>query len=264
MKIAIIGKGKLGSALDALCRRYEHDVVLLARDWRDSLSELNRADLVVIAVNDATISQLATELATVLTSPSINVIHCSGSHPSECALQALRTIGISTASAHPVFAFSSVEHSLSAFANSYTVIEGESRATEMADRLFTSLGAKTLVAASVNKHQYHAATVFASNLIVAQLSTAIELAARSGLDKEDAQALLCQLAINNLRSVANSSPERALTGPISRGDVDTISAHLSSLNSTEIETYKTLSKIALTLAQNLTSEQIAQLKSLLA
>lgn len=263
MKIAIIGKGKLGSALDALCRRYEHNVVLLARDWRDSLSELNDVDLIVIAVNDAAISRLATELATVLTSRSINVIHCSGSQASECALHALRTIGISTASAHPVFAFSSVEHSLSAFAGSYTVIEGESRATEMADRLFTSLGAKTRVTESLNKHQYHSSTVIASNLVVAQLSTAIELATRSGLDKEDAQALLCQLAINNLRSIANSSPERALTGPISRGDVDTISAHLSSLNSTEVETYKTLSRVALTLAKNLTSEQIEQLKSLL-
>ncbi len=263
MNIAIIGKGKLGSALDALCRRQGHKVALLARDWRQSLDELNRVELIVIAANDSSIELLATELASSLVASAIDVIHCSGSLESASSLKPLRVNGISTASAHPVFAFSSVEHSLGSFSGSYTVIEGEQRAVETANRLFTSLGAKTLVAATVNKHQYHASSVIASNLVVAQLSTAIELASKAGLNKKDAQALLCQLAITNLASVANSSPEQALTGPISRGDIDTISAHLSALDPSEKDTYKTLSRVALTLTQNLSSEQIQQLKSLL-
>ena len=76
---------------------------------------------------------------------------------------------------------------------------------------------------------YHAAAVFASNYAVALLAVAEQLMVRAGVGAADAQAALARLAAGAVENVAAHGPIAALTGPIVRGDAETVERHLTRL-----------------------------------
>jgi predicted short-subunit dehydrogenase-like oxidoreductase (DUF2520 family) len=73
---------------------------------------------------------------------------------------------------------------------------------------------------------YHAAAAIASNFLVALEESAVELLERSGI--YDARELLAPLVLRSAANWAERGPD-ALTGPIARGDEETISRHLNAI-----------------------------------
>jgi predicted short-subunit dehydrogenase-like oxidoreductase (DUF2520 family) len=95
--------------------------------------------------------------------------------------------------------------------------------------LARNIGARPRRVDDQNRAVYHAAAVFASNYLVALMGVAVGLLGRAGWTDEEATAALVRLSEGALLSVSRRGPVAALTGPIRRGDVDTVKRHLTVL-----------------------------------
>ena len=91
------------------------------------------------------------------------------------------------------------------------------------------IGAKPRRVDDRHRALYHAAAVFASNYLVALMGEAVGLLERAGWTEKEATAALVRLSEGVLLSVSRRGPTAALTGPIRRGDVDTVKRHLAVL-----------------------------------
>jgi predicted short-subunit dehydrogenase-like oxidoreductase (DUF2520 family) len=101
---------------------------------------------------------------------------------------------------------------------------------------------------------YHAAAVFASNYLVALLAEAVRLLEQSGWTEKEAVRGLVPLAEGALANVAKRGPTAALTGPIRRGDAETVRRHLEALAEAHSDPrlghlYRMLGEVALEIAK---------------
>ncbi|MGB6059145.1 MAG: DUF2520 domain-containing protein, partial [Microthrixaceae bacterium] len=110
--------------------------------------------------------------------------------------------------------------------------------------LVLSLDGHPVVVGEPDRILHHAACVMASNHLVALMSQVEAVAASIGVPLE-AYLQLARLALNN---VAEVGPSAALTGPVSRGDWDTVERHLGALPRSEREAYVALARRAAALA----------------
>jgi predicted short-subunit dehydrogenase-like oxidoreductase (DUF2520 family) len=122
--------------------------------------------------------------------------------------------------------------------------------------LARALGARPRRVSASQRALYHAAAVFASNYVVVQLGTAVKLLQLAGWGEKEATAGLLPLTEGVLANVRKRGPVRALTGPVRRGDVNTVERHLAALAAARppasgealVEQYRMLGLIALELA----------------
>ena len=128
------------------------------------------------------------------------------------------------------------------------------------NRLARDLGARPIRVDDAQRAVYHAAAVFASNYVVALLAEAIRLLEQTGWTEKEAIQGLVPLAEGAVANVGKRGPTRALTGPIRRGDAETVSRHLSALarldahagrsgNGRKSDLYRMLGDVALEIAQ---------------
>jgi predicted short-subunit dehydrogenase-like oxidoreductase (DUF2520 family) len=126
--------------------------------------------------------------------------------------------------------------------------------------LVRDIGARPRRVDDRHRALYHAAAVFASNYLVALMGEAVGLLERAGWTEKEATAALVRLSEGVLLSVSRRGPTAALTGPIRRGDVDTVKRHLTVLNEVDSESagwrvvsradlYRMLGLIALEIAK---------------
>jgi predicted short-subunit dehydrogenase-like oxidoreductase (DUF2520 family) len=121
--------------------------------------------------------------------------------------------------------------------------------------LARELGAHPFVVPDDRRAAYHAAAVVASNHLVALLGQVERLAETAGVPFD----AFLPLIATTLANCAHHGPAAALTGPVARGDVDTVAAHLDALPDAERHTYRALALAALTLA----ARDDAELRALL-
>jgi predicted short-subunit dehydrogenase-like oxidoreductase (DUF2520 family) len=122
--------------------------------------------------------------------------------------------------------------------------------------LARALGARPKRVSASQRALYHAAAVFASNYVVVLLGTAVNLLELAGWSEKEATAGLLPLTEGVLANVRKRGPVRALTGPVRRGDVNTVEHHLAALAAARppasgealVEQYRMLGLIALELA----------------
>jgi hypothetical protein len=96
--------------------------------------------------------------------------------------------------------------------------------------LTRALGARPKRVDDSQRALYHAAAVFASNYVDVLLGTAVKLLQQTGWSEREATAGLLRLTEGMLETVRKRGPVRALTGPIRRGDVNTVERHLAALS----------------------------------
>jgi predicted short-subunit dehydrogenase-like oxidoreductase (DUF2520 family) len=139
-------------------------------------------------------------------------------------------------------------------------------AAEMGEELATKLGMEPFRLADEDKTLYHLAAVVASNLLVALESEAAKLMGEA-TSREDGMRLLAPLLRTTVANLETRGPAGALTGPVARGDVATVRAHLRLLEREAprvANAYRTLSLEALALAApRLDDETVRTLKSIL-
>lgn len=251
MKINIIGAGRLGqhlarAVLDhniaaplTLCNRNLHTaraaIQMLGSGFAVSgLSDLPFANITFITTPDDAIAGIAAQLTV---SPGQIVAHCSGVLNAD-VLSPLREQGALIASIHPLRAFRAHHIQDNAFQDCDCVIEGDTEAVRTLTTLFIQMGAHVLPISASKKATYHAAAVMASNYLVTLAGCAITLFHEAGLSEAQAQNItenLMQSSLNNIRHVTDI--KQALTGPLARGDINTVSMHLDALQSDSIKAF---------------------------
>jgi predicted short-subunit dehydrogenase-like oxidoreductase (DUF2520 family) len=142
------------------------------------------------------------------------VFHLSGA----LGARVLAPFGVAAASLHPVRAFASPAAALSAMPGTPCVVEGEPAVLERLRRVIVGAGGEWLELGQADKARYHAATVVASNGLVALTQLARALAESAGLESDQARGLLDHLQRGTLDNLRSTPAERALTGPVERAD----------------------------------------------
>lgn len=251
-KITIIGPGSLGTLFkQSLETSGKNHTELIGKG--EKLTQLH--PLVIICVPDSEIITVAQEIAE--NHPSLEgkiIMHCSGT-VEVSALRAVKEIGAVVGCMHPMMA---VTETSSSFRGVTFDVCGSPDFVEVAQSLGSQLDAKTVVVDEAQKKKLHIASVVASNYLVTLMHIAEEIA-ESGHPPNDPlnQALrsLMQSALDNLGS---SSPTKALTGPIARGDAETVSDHLQILQNDHpnlLDLYQKLGLITVDMVSDRLSEQ---------
>jgi predicted short-subunit dehydrogenase-like oxidoreductase (DUF2520 family) len=281
---SIVGAGRLGTVLgSALVRRGWPVEVIVDRNARaargsrriigrgrasTSLAAAAKArGVVIIAVPDDAMAAVASALARSGGSwAGRDVFHTSGLLPAKI-LAPLAERGARVASLHPVQAFPRKDAPASVFKGITWGVEGDPEAIETAERIVRRLRGNVLLLSEKDKPLYHAACALASNALIALEWTAADLLRRAGLSEEAAAGTLSPLLQGTLQNVKSIGLEKALTGPILRGDVATVHKHLKALggDAGTRQVYKALGKQTLRLAakSGLPAGRVRALKRLL-
>ena len=143
-------------------------------------------------------------------------------------------------SIHPIYATSDKYGSYKEFHKCYITIEGDKTYEEKLVRMFEALGHNVKVIASDVKVLYHASCVMASNLVIGLYRLAVENLSACGMSRAEAEEALRPLFQNNAENLLSAGMQKALTGPVARGDVATIEGHRKVLSGISKEAYDAL------------------------
>ncbi len=203
---AVVGAGRLGTVVAAGLRAAGADVTGPLRRGEPSPAD----GVVLLCVPD---DQIAAAAAAVPPGPLVG--HCSGATGLE-ALGAREAFSMHPLMSAPTGSAPDVLHGAGC------AVDGTStHALAIAGALATALGMRATHVAPEDRVAYHAAAAMASNFLVALEATAERLAATAGVDR----ALLAPLVLATAAQWAALGPQRALTGPIVRGDDVTVARH---------------------------------------
>jgi predicted short-subunit dehydrogenase-like oxidoreductase (DUF2520 family) len=257
--VAILGAGRMGQGLALALGDAGHRVALVSRSSHPVIpplrlhggrreQALQDAAVVVLAVPDTAITSLAAELAVEGgISPRHVVLHLSGLRDRE-ALGPLAASGAALGSLHPLQTVSDPATAPARFAGAYAGVEGDDRALAAAEALARSLGMVPVRIPAGAKPAYHAGAAFAANYTTALVAVAERLALAAGITPEIARRLYLPL-IRGAAANLESGPAAALTGPVRRGDVETVVAHLAALGPEDRKLYLLLAREALRLSR---------------
>ena len=221
-RIAVVGRGRLGSAFAPALRAAGVAVEgPLPRAEAPSVA----VDAVVLCVPDAEIERAAAACAG--SAPLIG--HTSGATP----LGALAAAGGDAFGLHPLQTFADAGGRFDGCG--CAVGATTPRALDAACAIARALGMRPFELADAARPAYHAAASIASNFLVTVEAAAERVAAGAGLTPSDARELLAPLVRQTVENWAALGPERALTGPVARGDDETIERQRSAIEATAPE-----------------------------
>lgn len=280
--VSVIGPGRLGTALAIALTKSRYKVVSLVGQ---RLLQVRKAaamldvpcqtlvakefgryrppELVIVAVPDDRIAQIADNLIQIPVPkrPVSTVVHTSGALSSGVFAE-LAERGWQTGSVHPLLSISDPRSGAAAFRESYWCIEGDRGARRLAQKLVNDLGGKAFSIDSDDKPLYHAAAVMSSGNVVALFDVAVKTLEQCGLSRREAQKVLLPLLQSTVNNLFQFDPKQAMTGPFSRGDLETVKRHIKALvekNLTDaFEIYRILGKHSLELTANKAPSEVVQ------
>jgi predicted short-subunit dehydrogenase-like oxidoreductase (DUF2520 family) len=189
---------------------------------------VREATVVLVAVRDSQLDDALGELATAGLGAGATVLHASGS-ASPAGLDALRRMGHPAGTFHPLVPIADPSRAAALFRGAFIGVDGDVGALAAGERLATRLGARTLRIPRGEKATYHAAAVLASNFPTVLAAIAARLLVGLGVRESDAWDAVRALMHGAVANLDSDTPARALTGPIVRGDADTVRRHLEAL-----------------------------------
>ena len=242
---AVLGGGALGQVLVPALRAAGVHIALAwnrteQRGWRTELEQLRDAELVLLTVSDPAVEPLCRQVAGL-------IAHCAGAltlDPLRSALEA----GARTGSLHPLRAIprGSAPGILRDAAAGIAGSDGIAR--EQLHQLARALGMSPIPVSAEARALYHAAAVLAAAGQVALFSRAVKaFQMATGAPEPIARAALLPLSQGALSSLERLTPDEALTGPVARGDAETVSAHRAALPGDLVRLYDELTRAALEL-----------------
>ena len=232
-------------------------------------NQLPDADVFLISTPDDQIALTAESLARsdISISADTLVFHCSGSLSSE-VLAPLRERGARIASVHPVKSFADPASATSSFAETICMLEGDVHALPQLEQAFEAISGRCFQIQG-DKALYHAGTSIASNFLCALTGFSLSTLQSAGLSAELAQQLTASLSREALNNTLVLGPNKALTGPIARGDLHTLKRQLSSLGPLpdhQKTAFQALAQLTIDLAEQqerLSTQQLQQLRDAL-
>ncbi|WP_052337028.1 Rossmann-like and DUF2520 domain-containing protein [Nocardioides alkalitolerans] len=249
LRIGIVGAGRVGAVLGRALADAGHEIVAVAGESdasvrradallpgvpRDKPSAVARAcDVLLLTVPDDMLVNVASMLAASGSlRPGQHVVHTSGAH-GLAALASVVETGAVPVALHPAMTFTGTATDLPRVGGCAYGVTAAPAGQALADRLVADLGGRTVRVAEDRRALYHAALAHGSNHLVTLVAEAMEMLAAVAPEGESAgsadpadvlRPLLAAALDNALRS-----GDAALTGPVVRGDVGTVEAHLGEI-----------------------------------
>lgn len=266
-RIAIVGAGSLGSALAVSLHRagYSIDQILFRNrrgSRRKAISLAKKvgaravamaqakieSDVVWLCVPDGAIAEVAQLLAEKADWAGRVALHSSGALGCD-ELAVLRRRGAAVGSVHPMMTFVGGAWKAGlgpALAGVPFAIEGDAAAVRLSRRLVKDLGGKAYAIRPRDKAAYHGWGTFASPLLTALFATTEQVAAAAGIPRREAKRRVLPILRQTLANYAALDAGHAFSGPIIRGDAETIRRHLRVLREVPAarEVYAALAKAA--------------------
>ena len=252
--VAVLGAGPLGVAMGGALHDAGFSVVSVfsrsaeraakaakaikgrkgIRTFTNAAEAAREAELVLFAVPDKAIAGLAGVVASAggFREGSL-ALHFCGSLPSS-VLEPAHLQGALVGSAHPLksFAGSVQDRNLKGV---FFGVEGDPKAVDAIEELVMRLGGVALILRTEDKRLYHTAAAIVSNFTVTLFHLGMQLLEEIGVPRKTAQSALLSLLKSTTENVAALGVPRALTGPVSRGDTDTVAAHVEALKAKAAE-----------------------------
>lgn len=257
LRVGVIGSGRVGAVLGAALRRTGHPIIGCAA--RSDLSRVRaeallpgvpivpagqlveECDLILLAVPDDRLAQVVDDLAQHVRAGQI-VMHVSGHHGLEVLSPLAGTLPIA---AHPVMTFTGTSLDLDRLEDCPFGVTAPEPVRPIAEALVVEMGGDPVWVDEGARTTYHAALAHGANHLVTLVAQTLDLLAAAGVADPArlARPLLTAALDNALRE-----GDTALTGPVARGDVATVSAHLADLadaDSGTREAYLVLARVTL-------------------
>jgi predicted short-subunit dehydrogenase-like oxidoreductase (DUF2520 family) len=249
LRVGVIGAGRVGAVLAAALRSRGHTIVSVAGESDASkrrAAELlpgipiakptavaRACDVLLLTVPDDMLENVVTQLAASgALRPAQLVAHTSGRHGLE-VLEPATQVGARPVALHPAMTFTGTARDLDRLTECvFGVTAGPDERTWAAE-VVAELGATVMWVPEELRGLYHAGLAHGANHLVTLVTQAMELLGAAGSD--DPAAILrplLQAALDNALAEGDS----ALTGPIVRGDVNTVRAHVAELARTAPDT----------------------------
>lgn len=244
--IALVAAGHPVTLLSRAPRPVWPPLTLYAGAWDEATRE---AGIILVATPDDAIETAARSLRDRgAVGPAHVVLHLSGLLD-RGALAVLEHTGAALGSFHPLQTVADPRTAAERLRGAWAGIEGDQRALHAAEQLAEWLAMLTVRLEAASKPLYHAAAVMVANYTVALAGVAERLARAAHVPEELAGRIYLPLFAGAAENLRSSSAASALTGPLRRGDVDTLRRHLASLPPDVVPLYRLLGLEALALAR---------------
>ena len=249
LRVGVVGAGRVGAVLAAALRSAGHEVVAAAGESdasRDRIAALlpgvrrrkpsavaKASDLLLLTVPDDMLPNVVSVLSA---SGAIHagqlVVHTSGRH-GLAVLEPARAVGARVLAIHPAMTFTGTDVDLPRLAGCVFGVTAGVAERPVAESLVADLGGTPTWVPEELRTLYHAGLAHGANHLVTLVTQAMELLSAAGVD-QPAETLrpLLDAALDN----ALAAGDAALTGPIVRGDVETVRAHLVDIAATAPDT----------------------------
>lgn len=242
MRVGFIGSGKVATAFGLYLKdknqiisgyysRTPSSAILAAKYVQTETFQtlealIAQSDWIGITVSDDQIEAVAEALSTMQIKTPKVFFHMSGAKSSK-SLYPLRVGGHQCLSIHPLQTISEAVQGKELLGKCLYTIEGDESAE--IEQFLKSLDRPTIRITADQKPYYHAAACMASNYLYTLTHEAMAMMKLAGFSEDISFEALRPLMEGTLENLKTLSPQKALTGPIARGDVQTISEHISVL-----------------------------------
>ncbi|MEO0073464.1 MAG: DUF2520 domain-containing protein, partial [candidate division WOR-3 bacterium] len=137
--------------------------------------------------------------------------------------------GLETLALHPVQSFSSHAQAIKGIRGCYFALEGTLRGLIFGRRFVRKLGGRSITVRGPQRPLYHAMCVFGSNFITGLFGAAEDIGDSLGIPRGRVARMLLPLATTVLQNAVEYGAVASLTGPVQRGDFDTVRKQLAAL-----------------------------------
>lgn len=242
LRVGVVGAGRVGAVLGAALARAGHELVSVSAVSSESRRRaelflpgvpvrpvddvVTDAEFVLVAVPDDALRPLVTGLASAdVWRPGQLVAHTSGAS-GVGVLDAAAARGVLALALHPVMTFTGRPEDVDRLAGATFGVTAADELRPVAEVLVVEMGGEPVWVPESARPLYHAALTIGSNHLVTLVNDALGLLAGAGVD-EPARLIapLLSAALDNVLRLGDA----ALTGPVSRGDVDTVLVHLRTI-----------------------------------
>ena len=202
------------------------------------------AEILWLCVPDGEIARAASSIAERFDARGTIALHSSGALTSD-ELRSLSRKGAEVASVHPLMTF--VRNSVPSLSGVPFAIEGDSKAVRAARGIVRDLGGAAYRIQKEQKNAYHAWGMFASPLLTALLATTEHVAALAGVKAKAARRRMLPILLRTVENYGRLGAAKGFSGPMIRGDVETVRRHLEVLRSAPIpkQVYLALARAAM-------------------
>ena len=242
LKLGFIGAGTVGTALAVRLSSKDYQVIAVSSRSQTSARKLaqavsgcrafnnnqdvaDAAELIFVTTPDDAIASVAAETQW---HRGQSVVHCSGALSVDI-LESARKLGTRVGAFHPLQTFASVKQAIENIPGSTFAVEAEEPLLSTLKDMATALDGHWIELKANDKVAYHAAAVIACNYLVTLVKLATDLWQSFNIPQSQATQALLPLIRGTIHNIDTVGIPQCLTGPIARGDIETIKKHLDAL-----------------------------------